>query len=87
MRAVGLAEAGINHSQMIRTAGEPTSSRLRSSLCRYHQGSDVCYLGLADEKKAVAFERYLQSGSGKAFVKRHFLSFLRAHTPTDCDGN
>jgi predicted GIY-YIG superfamily endonuclease len=33
----------------------------------------ACYLGFADEKKAIAFERYLKSGSGRTFLKRHFL--------------
>jgi hypothetical protein len=28
-------------------------------------------LSFADEKRAVAFERYLKSGSGCAFAKRH----------------
>ena len=27
---------------------------------------------LPDEERAIAFERYLKSGSGRAFVKRHF---------------
>ena len=36
--------------------------------------SDVDVLLLfADEKTAVAFEQYLKSGSGKAFLKRHLL--------------
>ena len=25
-----------------------------------------------DERRAIAFERYLKSGSGRAFAKRHF---------------
>ena len=29
-------------------------------------------IGFEDETKANAFERYLKSGSGHAFVKRHF---------------
>ena len=33
----------------------------------------VCYLGFADERKAIAFERYLKSGSGKTFAQRHLL--------------
>ena len=33
----------------------------------------VCYLGFAGEAKAVAFEKYLKSGSGRAFSKRHLL--------------
>ena len=28
----------------------------------------------ADERRAHAFERYLKSGSGRAFAKRHFES-------------
>jgi len=27
---------------------------------------------LADERRAVAFERYLKSGSGRGFAKKHF---------------
>ncbi len=33
----------------------------------------VCYLGFADERKAVDFEKYLKSGSGKTFAQRHLL--------------
>ena len=29
------------------------------------------YIAFSDEKKAFAFERYLKSGSGRAFVKKH----------------
>ncbi len=30
------------------------------------------YFTFSDPKKAHAFERYLKSGSGRAFAKRHF---------------
>ncbi len=33
----------------------------------------VLYLGFADEPVGYAFEQYLKSGSGKTFLKRHFL--------------
>jgi putative endonuclease len=33
----------------------------------------VCYLGFASQTTAKTFERYLKSGSGKTFLKRHFL--------------
>lgn len=33
----------------------------------------VAYTGFADESTAVDFEKYLKSGSGKTFLKRHFL--------------
>jgi putative endonuclease len=29
------------------------------------------YIAFSDEKKASAFERYLKSGSGRAFAKKH----------------
>lgn len=31
------------------------------------------YFAFSDEGKALAFEKYLKSGSGKTFAKRHFL--------------
>jgi putative endonuclease len=30
------------------------------------------YFAFSDEARAVAFERYLKSGSGRAFAKKHF---------------
>ena len=33
----------------------------------------VAYFAFAEEKTAIAFEKYLKSGSGRAFVRRHFL--------------
>jgi len=40
---------------------------------RYRPWHLVCYLGFAEERKAIGFERYLKSGSGKTFLRRHFL--------------
>ena len=34
----------------------------------------VTYFGFTDEPSARAFEKYLKSGSGRTFLKRHFLS-------------
>ena len=31
------------------------------------------YFGITDRYKAFEFERYLKSGSGRAFIKKHFL--------------
>jgi len=36
----------------------------------------AAYFAFADEKTAGAFEQYLKSGSGKAFLKRHLLPQL-----------
>jgi putative endonuclease len=33
----------------------------------------VVVLEFPDEQRAIAFERYLKSGSGRAFAKRHFV--------------
>ena len=33
----------------------------------------VSYFAFADETKARDFERYLKSGSGKTFARRHFF--------------
>ena len=39
---------------------------------RYKPWQMVVYLSFEDKHKALAFERYLKSGSGKAFSRRHF---------------
>ena len=33
----------------------------------------LAYFAFANEKTAIAFEKYLKSGSGRAFMNRHFL--------------
>lgn len=38
----------------------------------------VAYTGFADEQTASDFEKYLKSGSGKTFLKRHFLRVLKS---------
>jgi len=34
------------------------------------------YFAIEDKYKAFQFEKYLKSGSGRAFIKKHFLKFL-----------
>jgi len=36
------------------------------------RGSLISSFEFPDETRAVRFERYLKSGSGRAFAKRHF---------------
>jgi putative endonuclease len=63
------------------------AARLRfhnAGLCRHTANGrpwevDVI-VQFADEARAVAFERYLKSGSGMAFAKRH----LRRDLPLGC---
>lgn len=44
------------------------SEALAKEGCRLHY---VTYVAFSDELKAVNFEKYLKSGSGHAFAKRH----------------
>ncbi len=37
----------------------------------------IAYFAFAEEGTAIAFEKYLKSGSGRAFIRRHFLSMER----------
>lgn len=39
---------------------------------KYGQWELVVSIEFADERRALEFERYLKSGSGRAFAKRHF---------------
>jgi putative endonuclease len=60
------------------------TSDLKQRLIEHYEGKSphtrkfkpwhlVTYTGFADEQTAQAFEKYLKSGSGKTFLKRHFL--------------
>ena len=39
---------------------------------KYRPWKVMVTVGFADAAKATAFERYLKSGSGRAFAKKHF---------------
>jgi predicted GIY-YIG superfamily endonuclease len=39
---------------------------------KYRPWAVVVSIEFADEQRAIAFEKYLKSGSGRAFAKRHF---------------
>jgi putative endonuclease len=39
------------------------------------------YIAFSDEKGARAFEKYLKSGSGTAFAKKHFRASARDESP------
>ena len=41
---------------------------------RYRPWSVVVSMEFPTEKAALRFERYLKSGSGRAFTKRHFVA-------------
>jgi predicted GIY-YIG superfamily endonuclease len=71
-----------NHSRPPRYYTGLTSD-LRARLAEHNAGKCIAtasgrpwqfdvVLKFADERRAVAFERYLKSGSGNAFAIRHF---------------
>jgi putative endonuclease len=47
-------------------AGEVTHT------AKYRPWRIKSYVGFTDDTRAFAFEKYLKSGSGRAFAKRHF---------------
>jgi predicted GIY-YIG superfamily endonuclease len=51
-------------------AGRSESQSRHSSM--YGPWKLVVQIGFDDKAKAVAFEKYLKSGSGRAFAKKHF---------------
>ncbi|WP_159587424.1 GIY-YIG nuclease family protein [Chelativorans xinjiangense] len=51
-------------------AGQSDSQSRHSSM--YGPWELVVQIGFEDKAKAFAFEKYLKSGSGRAFAKKHF---------------
>ena len=60
------------------------TSNLRERIERHHKGyvpatakqlpiKLLHYFAISDKYKAYEFEKYLKSGSGRAFFKKHFL--------------
>jgi predicted GIY-YIG superfamily endonuclease len=41
---------------------------------KYRPWKVVCYFAFFNKKFALDFEKYLKSGSGKAFLNRHFIN-------------
>jgi predicted GIY-YIG superfamily endonuclease len=60
---VGLADDLRARFKAHNAGGSPHTSK-------YRPWRLVTYLAFSDEAKAVAFERYLKSGSGRAFAKK-----------------
>ncbi len=71
VRDRGRHYVGQTHDLKSRLNGHNSGDSLHTA--RYRPWNLVCYLAFADEKRAVEFESYLKSGSGKTFLKRHFL--------------
>jgi putative endonuclease len=39
---------------------------------KYRPWTLIAYVAFADEHRAIMFEKYLKSGSGRAFANKHF---------------
>jgi putative endonuclease len=51
---------------------------------RYRPWQLHVVIEFADEPRAIRFERYLKSGSGRAFAKRHFEQVSDPDPPANC---
>jgi predicted GIY-YIG superfamily endonuclease len=60
---------GLTSNPVARIAGHNTGECTYTA--RYRPWSVDLLIEFADERRAVAFERYLKSGSGVAFARRH----------------
>ena len=64
-RYIGLTNDYLARLQKHNQGGSPHTSR-------YAPWELETVIGFSEKSKAVAFERYLKSGSGFSFAKRHF---------------
>jgi putative endonuclease len=60
---------GITDDLRVRLAKHNAKEVLHTA--KYAPWSIKTYITFSDEQKAFAFERYLKSGSGRAFAKKH----------------
>ena len=60
---------GLTSNMVARLAGHNEGGR--SATAKHQPWSLDVVIEFADERRAVAFERYLKSGSGVAFAQRH----------------
>jgi predicted GIY-YIG superfamily endonuclease len=42
-------------------------------MAKFRPWTLIAYFAFAEEKTALAFEKYLKAGSGRAFIRRHFV--------------
>ncbi|HEY5691084.1 MAG TPA: GIY-YIG nuclease family protein [Cyclobacteriaceae bacterium] len=50
------------------------NAKLNQSTKYYAPYDLVFYLAVKTKNKAIALEKYVKGGSGKAFIKRHFIN-------------
>lgn len=78
MHYVYLLRSQRDHSKTYIGLTDDLRARLRNHneggsfhTAKYRPWELVCYIAFADRERAAACERYLKSGSGHAFAKRH----------------
>ena len=61
---------GLSNDPLRRLEEHNTGKSIHTN--KYRPWKIIVTVGFADPAKATAFERYLKSGSGRAFAKKHF---------------
>jgi putative endonuclease len=62
----------VGRSSDLRKRLEMHNEGLSPHTSKYRPWNLACYHAFADEQRAIEFERYLKSGSGREFRRRHF---------------
>ena len=73
LRSTPFAEvwyAGLTHDLKARLRDHNVGRSVHTSKCR--PWALVAYFAFADVRRAVEFEKYLKSGSRRAFARKHF---------------
>ena len=62
---------GYTHDLKLRLRYHNNGSSIHTA--KYKPWKLLTYIAFSEQESAVQFEKYLKSGSGRAFVQRHFL--------------
>jgi putative endonuclease len=62
----------VGHTDDLRTRLKSHNAGQSRHTAKFRPWRLVTYIAFSDEKKAVAFERYLKTGSGRAFANKRF---------------
>ena len=65
-------ESYVGSTDDLRVRFEAHNSGQSPHTAKYRPRRLVTYVAFTEETKAIAFERYLKTGSGRAFAKKHF---------------
>ena len=68
-----LRENNTSARRAIYASGLRHTTKVVLHIPRFRPWFLIAYFAFAEEKTAIAFERYLNSGSGRAFINRHFV--------------